>query len=357
VGAGQSPPVPYTATSGVNYRSEPNGLNVPPTSGAFMILPTGANAPSTLESFVKSLDECVVGSVNGCLSSNAALKTAFLNPTQNPTYGFTLIPEATSVITAGSWQVQDGGNTFTITFAAGRLNLTNSAKALLASVNASPALVEALDGVGPAAPISAAFPTISAAATVSVSSPRSWSITNGIYTLPVSANNIVGGKISTALQVLYVINASTNSPLIDYSGFLFNSPPAAGQPANAPQTPIFCAEAGQKVRFRVVQPGTDGDQAVEIHGHSWPQEPYISGGTQMAHNPNSQQLGTQVISPNDRLDLVIASAGGAMQLPGDYLYHGFMSQLAGMWGIFRVTPQGSDPVQACTHPAAPTTSN
>jgi hypothetical protein len=146
------------------------------------------------------------------------------------------------------------------------------------------------------------------------------------------------------LQVTYTVNVATNPVLIDYSKFLsnFNSPNP-----QAPQTPTFCASAGQPVRFRVVQPGADTDQMVEIHGHSWQQEPYTRGGLSIGNNPASQQLGTQVISANDRLDIVLDSAGGAFRVPGDYLYHSFMNQLAGMWGLFRVLPAGQDPVARC----------
>jgi len=228
------------------------------------------------------------------------------------------------------------------------LNLSNSASpsTLIASVNATAGLVEALDGVGSGsagAVLHAAFSTLTTSATAAIVAPRSWQITNGVYTLDVAAPNIVSGKVSTDLQVTYTINNATNSLLIDYANFLATPTTTT----NAPQTPIFCALAGQKVRFRVVQPGTDTDQMMEIHGHSWEQEPYIDDGIRIGHNPDSQQLGTQVISPNDKLDLVLDSAGGAFGQPGDYLYHPFMSQQLGMWGVMRVS---SNPPQMCPDP-------
>jgi hypothetical protein len=348
--------VPYQTTVGVNYRSEPMGLNVPPTSGSFLAVPLGANGPATLASFVRSLDECGVGSVKGCLAGNTALQTAFRSPPQNTSYGFTLLPPATSATAVGTWQIQSGASPpVTVSYASGRLNLANSTGTFIASLNAVSQMVEALDGVstGPAAsilqPLFSAG-SIPAGATITVTAPRTWTITNGIYTYSAAAN-IVGGKLTTSLQITYPINSTTsNSALIDYSGFLFNKPPAT-PPVSAPQTPIFCATAGQPVRFRVVQPGTDGDQAVEIHGHSWEQEPYAADGRAIGHNPDSQQLGTQVISPNDRLDLVLDSAGGAFKQPGDYLYHAFMTQLQGMWGVFRVVPAGVDFAKGCFNPA------
>lgn len=336
-----------TAPAGVNYRSEPNGYTAA-QAGGFLILPTGANAATLLQSYVKSLDECAVGSVAGCLAGNTSLQGQFQHPQQNPQYGFTLIPAATSAVSNGNWSVVDGAKTYNVTFSAGRLNISDAAapNTLLASVNGAPDLVEALDGVGSSsagAALHAVFPTISAAATASIVSPRSWQMTDGVYTLNVDAPNIVGGKVSTNLQVTYTINNSpsgTNSLLLDYANFL-STPTNVN---NAPQTPIFCAQPGQKVRFRVVQPGTDTDQMVEIHGHSWEQEPYRENGTRIGHNAESQQMGTQVISPNDRLDLVLDSAGGTFAQPGDYLYHAFMTQQLGMWGIMRVS---KDPPQSC----------
>jgi hypothetical protein len=346
-----------TATAGVNYRSEPNGY-VAAQAGGFMILPTGsspcnpsATPAALLQSYVKSLDQCVVGSVAGCLAHNgsahnACLQNQFQHPPagQNPQYGFNLVPAATSAVSSGIWQVTDGSTTYTITYTGGRLNFTTGSNTLTASVNATPALVEALDGVGSGsagAALHAAVPAISASATASVVSPRSWTITDGVYTIDVAAN-IQSGQISTNLQITYPINNSpgTNGLLLDYANFL-STPTDVN---NAPQTPIFCAQAGQKVRFRVVQPGTDTDQMVEVHGHNWEQEPYQANGTRIGHNPNSQQMGTQVISPNDRLDLVLDSAGGTFSQPGDYLYHAFMLQQLGMWGHMRVS---TNPPQSC----------
>jgi hypothetical protein len=349
VGAGPNQ-VSINGSAGVNYRSEPNGY-VPPQAGGFSILPRAPSpcaptlpANTLLQSYVRALDECVVGSVEGCLAHNGSAKNAclrdqFRNPPQNPQYGFTLIPAATSAVASGIWTVNDGSASYTVTYVNGRLNFTkNGSNTVLASVYAAPALVEALDGVGEGsagAVLHAAFPAISTTATASIQTPRSWIITNGVYTIDVAAPNIVNGQVNTNLQVTYTINNSpgTNGLLIDYANFLA-TPTNVN---NAPQTPIFCAQAGQKVRFRLVQPGTDTDQMVEIHGHSWEQEPYQENGSRIGHNPNSQQMGTQVISPNDRLDLVLDSAGGAFAQPGDYLYHAFMSQQLGMWGVMRVS--------------------
>jgi hypothetical protein len=253
---------------------------------------------------------------------------------------FSLIRNATSAVTAGNWQIQDGANTYAVAYGSGRLNVSKGS-AVVASVNSTPAIVLALDGAGSKADLAPLFtavtPPISNAATISVTSPRGWSITDGIYTFSVST---LGTNMAVPLQVTYTINDATNAALIDYTKFLSNANSPNPRP---PGTPTFCANAGQPVRFRVVQPGADTDQMVEIHGHSWQQEPYTRGGLSIGHNPASQQLGTQVLSPNDRLDIVLDSAGGTFRVPGDYLYHSFMNQFAGMWGLFRVLPQGQNP--------------
>jgi len=63
----------------------------------------------------------VVGSVAGCLASNTQLQNAFQHPTQNPQYGFTLIPQATSDVSSGNWQITDGASTYTVAYAGGTI--------------------------------------------------------------------------------------------------------------------------------------------------------------------------------------------------------------------------------------------
>ena len=114
-----------------------------------------------------------------------------------------------------------------------------------------------------------------------------------------------------------------------------------------PQTPVFVAAAGTPVRFRVVYPGGDGDQVFAVHGHGWQEEPYVQNSTVIGSNPLSQWLGFQQVSPYLGVNLVLESAGGTFRVPGDYLYHAFMSQYyvyGGLWGVLRVTPPGKDAV-------------
>ena len=106
-----------------------------------------------------------------------------------------------------------------------------------------------------------------------------------------------------------------------------------------PNTPIFTAVAGQPVRFRVLYPGGDviEDQVFGVAGHSWQEEPFVNGSTSLGSNPKSQLFGSQQISPNERFDALIPSAGGTFGIPGDYLYSTFLGKKQGLWGIFRVT--------------------
>jgi hypothetical protein len=113
-----------------------------------------------------------------------------------------------------------------------------------------------------------------------------------------------------------------------------------------PNTPIFTAPAGQAVRFRVLYPAGDviEDQVFAVNGHSWQEQPYIKDSTSIGANPKSQLLGAQQISPNERFDALITSAGGDFRIPGDYLFSTFLGKKQGLWGVFRVTG-GADGVR------------
>jgi manganese oxidase len=175
--------------------------------------------------------------------------------------------------------------------------------------------------------------TLIPSATSTPTSSNQWKITNGNYSINVSLN------AGPTLAVSYAISPTTNAVLLDYSTYLSNT--RVGGANSQPQTPTFCAAAGQPVRFRVTQPGGDFDHMMVIDGHSWKQEPYTNNSSRIGNNVLSQQMGTQVVSPNEKLDLVIDSAGGAFKVPGDYLYHSFQFQMFGMWGLFRVLPENT----------------
>ncbi len=139
----------------------------------------------------------------------------------------------------------------------------------------------------------------------------------------------------------------------------FYNPP---QPQGEPQTPIFCALAGTPVRFRMLHPdGLGGfpDDVWTIHGHVWPEEPFVTVGNvpsaAIGNNPNSQWFGTKDgFGPGNHFDIVLSSAGGTNKIAGDYVYRSFPvgEFTAGNWGIFRVN---ATPAQqaACTSGTKP----
>jgi hypothetical protein len=111
-----------------------------------------------------------------------------------------------------------------------------------------------------------------------------------------------------------------------------------------PNTPIFEAIAGEPIRFRILMPGGKtwgpnfSPMVFELHGHSWQEEPYVNDAVSLGSNPNSQVFGAEMIVPHLALNILIDKAGGAGEVPGDYLYYNYL-QLDGTWGILRVHPK------------------
>ncbi|HEX4965035.1 MAG TPA: copper oxidase [Thermoanaerobaculia bacterium] len=121
--------------------------------------------------------------------------------------------------------------------------------------------------------------------------------------------------------------------------------------AGDPQTPVFRAPAGMPVRFRLADPGGIGDnqQVFELTGHVWEEEPYTRDSTVIGHNPLSEATGvTGAYGPTSHYDVVLAAAGGANRVPGDYLYRSWTANQyqAGLWGLFRVGPAACSPAPA-----------
>lgn len=113
-----------------------------------------------------------------------------------------------------------------------------------------------------------------------------------------------------------------------------------------PQTPVFTAQAGQEVRFRVLNGGGPArNQVFQVHGHGWQRMPYRTTGAvasnEIGDNPSSPVYGAQAGGgPGNHFDIVLnGGAGGHFSRPGDYLWRE-QSSLAfdgGIWGILRVT--------------------
>lgn len=124
-----------------------------------------------------------------------------------------------------------------------------------------------------------------------------------------------------------------------------------------PETPIFTADPGDAVRFRMAHPmGLGTSQVVSVHGHVWQRNPYANNAKEIGNNSLSQWQGSRDNhGSSDHFDLVIDKAGGEGTVTGDYLYTVHLPSQAqlGAWGLFRVgTP--SNPTSApaaCTPPA------
>ena len=124
-----------------------------------------------------------------------------------------------------------------------------------------------------------------------------------------------------------------------------------------PETPIFTAAVGDKVRFRMTHPmGTGDSQVFTIHGHQWQRNPYQNNSTIIGNNNLSQWLGSRDNhGSSDHFDLVIDKAGGQFGKSGDYLYTAYLPDqaLLGAWGLFRVGSPGSpSPNAVCSNQQA-----
>ena len=110
-----------------------------------------------------------------------------------------------------------------------------------------------------------------------------------------------------------------------------------------PQTPIFTAQAGQAVRFRILNAnGHMRNNVFNLHGHFWQDEPFTNNSKAIGNNPFSEFKGTLYgIGPSAHYEVIpVNGAGGGRRVPGDYLYRtqeSFMFD-GGLWGIFRVRP-------------------
>ena len=129
-----------------------------------------------------------------------------------------------------------------------------------------------------------------------------------------------------------------NNTTQDFSCMLSNQLIAG--PDKDPQTPIFTADPGAKVRFRMAHPfGTGTSQVFTVHGHVWQRNPFQKSSREMGDNNLSQWLGSRDNhGSTDHFELVLDKAGGEGKRPGDYLYSVFHPSQArlGAWGLFRV---------------------
>ncbi len=129
-----------------------------------------------------------------------------------------------------------------------------------------------------------------------------------------------------------------NTRNFDFTNVLTNA-----QVGGDPQTPIFTAQAGQAVRFRILNAnGHMRNNVFNLHGHFWQDEPFTNNSKSIGDNPLSEFKGTTYgIGPSSHYEVIpVNGAGGARRITGDFLYRTQESFQfdGGIWGIFRVRP-------------------
>ncbi|HEU4836955.1 MAG TPA: hypothetical protein VFS90_21155 [Pyrinomonadaceae bacterium] len=183
---------------------------------------------------------------------------------------------------------------------------------------------------------------------IAAASPQAVTRASATVNLPAQANfrefatmfsdnlRISGGNASA-------VNYRTEPFSFRYSGISTTdfSCMTSDQLVNAdPQTPIFNAQPGDKVRFRMLHTfGTGTSQVFSLHGHNWQRNPYLNNSTQLGDQKLSQWLGSRDnYGSTDHADILLSKAGGEGGRPGDYLYTAFVpiQGSQGPWGIFRV---------------------
>lgn len=134
------------------------------------------------------------------------------------------------------------------------------------------------------------------------------------------------------------------------SNFRCKADPANGKYCD-PQTPIFRAKAGEKVRFRVAHvQGKPRNHGFTLFGHDWQTNPWECSQQdwESGRRCNSSEQGFNVLNSNyvgstsgigpSRHFNILTVAGGEFKVPGDYMYRtqeGFQFA-GGLWGIFCV---------------------
>ena len=116
--------------------------------------------------------------------------------------------------------------------------------------------------------------------------------------------------------------------------------PGCGGACGDPETPVFTAQAGSEVRFRVLDvAGHPRQHGFTLFGHHWNLEPWQQKSTVQGDNPRTFEIGSESgIGPTRHVN-ILTRAGGVFARPGDYLYRtqeAFQFSYGGLWGIFRV---------------------
>jgi hypothetical protein len=123
--------------------------------------------------------------------------------------------------------------------------------------------------------------------------------------------------------------------------------PGCGGKCGDPATPLFEATAGTPVRFRVLDvAGHPRQHGFTLFGHHWNFEPWTANSTVQGKNPFTFEVGSYSGIGPTRHENILTTAGGLLNISGDYLYRtqeSFQFSSGGLWGIFRVKPKPSVP--------------
>jgi hypothetical protein len=203
-------------------------------------------------------------------------------------------------------------------------------------------------------------PTTRAAATISGSGFKfrefSVMISDALQTSSTTAAVNYRSEPKTSRYLPTVANSGNTDFSCMTSNLLVQS---GGTPAGDPKTPIFRADPGDQVRFRMTHPLGTGDSLVfTVHGHNWQRNPYQNNSLIIGNNNLSQWLGSRDNhGSSDHFELVIPQAGGQYRQQGDYLYTAYLADQAslGVWGLFRVgnPTQGSQGNAVCKNLQSP----
>lgn len=135
--------------------------------------------------------------------------------------------------------------------------------------------------------------------------------------------------LTKRLGLTSYVNNFPSAPVIGSYGSAFSSDPY-GDPA----TPVFRANSGDPVVFRVGVGASDQFHSFTVGGHVFPLEPGMEG---------SQKMSARTVTAGETVDAQLGAAGGRFRYTGDYLVSDARQPFAaaGMWGLLRVTPTGS----------------
>ena len=188
------------------------------------------------------------------------------------------------------------------------------------------------------------IPVTDVSAVQVVEEGKKWQISDqNPYTLESSTQSLVAdGDVIKVTLDLVEFDASGTRLDVPYS-ILVNEVSIADNAANSrvgtdPVVPIFKVKAGMPVRLRWLFPAGDGEEShvLSLSGHVWREEPFWKSSRAIGDNPRSFWLGSQRFVPYQSINMVVDSAGGTFEVPGDYLFHIIYGERIGAWGILRV---------------------